>query len=82
MATAPRVRHANRAGRRPSHGQPVRLRAPIGRELTCHQADDSEKTELPDAAAVVAVLRGRIGIDVAGIGDRAALRVRLDGLLG
>lgn len=49
---------------------------------TCHQADDSEKTELPDAAAVVAVLRGRIGIDVAGIGDRAALRVRLDGLLG
>jgi arylamine N-acetyltransferase len=52
-----------------------------GRNLTIHRADGSEKIRLDDAAAVVDVLSERFGIDVAGIGERAALEARIDQVL-
>ncbi|HEX5254602.1 MAG TPA: arylamine N-acetyltransferase [Mycobacterium sp.] len=48
-----------------------------GRNLTIHRADGSEKIRLDDAAAVVDMLGGRFGIDVAGVGDRGALEARI-----
>jgi arylamine N-acetyltransferase len=48
-----------------------------GRNLTIHRADGSEKIRLDDAAAVVDMLGGQFGIDVAGVGDRDALEVRI-----
>ncbi|WP_406813879.1 arylamine N-acetyltransferase [Mycobacterium sp. M23085] len=48
-----------------------------GRDLTIHRSDGSEKIRLDDAAAVVDVLGERFGIDVSGIGDRAALEARI-----
>lgn len=52
-----------------------------GRNLTVHRADGSEKIRLDDAAAVVDVLDERFGIDVAGVGERAALEARIDKVL-
>jgi arylamine N-acetyltransferase len=52
-----------------------------GRNLTIHRADGSEKIRLDDAAGVVDVLSERFGIDVAGIGERAALEARIDQVL-
>jgi arylamine N-acetyltransferase len=52
-----------------------------GRNLTIHRADGSEKIRLDDAAAVLGVLSERFGIDVAGIGERAALKARIDQVL-
>jgi arylamine N-acetyltransferase len=52
-----------------------------GRNLTIHRADGSEKVRLDDAAGVVDVLSERFGIDVAGIGERAALEARIDQVL-
>jgi arylamine N-acetyltransferase len=48
-----------------------------GRDLTIHRADGSEKIRLDDATAVVDVLSERFGIDVAGIGERGALKARI-----
>jgi len=53
-----------------------------GRDLTVHRAGGSEKMHLPDAAAVVDVLSGRFGIDVADLGGRAALEAGLGRVLG
>ena len=52
-----------------------------GRNLTVHRADASEKIRLEDAAAVVAALRDRFGIDVADVGERGALEARIDKVL-
>jgi arylamine N-acetyltransferase len=52
-----------------------------GRNLTIHRADGSEKIRLDDAAAVVDALTERFGIDVAGIGERAALEARVEQVL-
>lgn len=52
-----------------------------GRNLTVHRADGSEKIRLDDAAAVVDALTQRFGINVADLGDRAALEARLDKVL-
>lgn len=48
-----------------------------GRNLTIHRAEGSEKIRLDDAAAVLDVLDERFGIDVAGLGERAALEARI-----
>ncbi|OBH57318.1 arylamine N-acetyltransferase [Mycobacterium sp. E2479] len=53
-----------------------------GRDLSIHRGDGSEKIRLDDAAAVVDVLGERFGIDVAGVGDRAALEARIGQVLG
>jgi len=53
-----------------------------GRDLTVHRAGGSEKIHLPDAAAVVDILSGRFGIDVADLGGRAALEAGLGRVLG
>ncbi len=53
-----------------------------GGNLTIHRADGSEKIRLDDAAAVVDMLGGRFGIDVAGVGDRGALEARIAQVLG
>lgn len=52
-----------------------------GRNLTIHRADGSEKIRLDDAAAVVDVLGERFGIEVAGVGERAALEAHIDQVL-
>jgi arylamine N-acetyltransferase len=52
-----------------------------GRNLTVHRADGSEKIRLDDAAAVVDALTQRFGINVADLGDLAALEARLDKVL-
>jgi len=48
-----------------------------GRDLTIHRADGSEKISLADAAAVVDALGDRFGVNVADLGERAALEARL-----
>ena len=57
-----------------------------GRELTVHRSDAgegiSEKVQLRDAGAVVDALIERFGINVADLGERAALEARLDRVLG
>ncbi|BBZ47115.1 arylamine N-acetyltransferase [Mycobacterium parmense] len=52
-----------------------------GRELTLHRPDGTDRSVLPDAAAVVEALGARFGIDVAGVGERGALEARLGALL-
>ena len=52
-----------------------------GRNLAIHRADGSEKVRLPDAAAVVDTLGDRFGINVADVGERAALEARIDKML-
>lgn len=52
-----------------------------GRNLVIHRADDTEKILLEDAAAVVDTLSQRFGINVADVGDRAALEARIEELL-
>lgn len=52
-----------------------------GRNLTIHRAEGSEKIRLADAEAVLDVLGERFGIDVAGIGERAALEARIEQVL-
>lgn len=49
--------------------------------LTVHRADATEKSVLPDAAAVVDTLSERFGINVADVGERSALEARIDRLL-
>jgi arylamine N-acetyltransferase len=53
-----------------------------GRDLTIHRADGSEKIRLDDAAAVIDTLSGRFGINVADLGERAALEACLNKTLG
>ena len=53
-----------------------------GRDLVVHRRDGSEKIRLDDPAGVVEALSGRFGIDVADLGERAALEARLDRVLG
>ncbi|MGZ4564780.1 MAG: arylamine N-acetyltransferase family protein [Mycobacterium sp.] len=53
-----------------------------GRELVVHRADASEKARLDDAATVVDTLSERFGINVADLGERAALEDRVGHLLG
>ena len=53
-----------------------------GRDLTIHRADGSEKTRLDDAASVVDALGDRFGVNVADLGERAALEARLGQVLG
>ncbi len=57
-----------------------------GRELTVHRSDaggaTSEKVQLRDADAVVDALIERFGINVADLGERAALEARIDRVLG
>lgn len=53
-----------------------------GRHLAAHRAEGSEKVRLDDAATVVDTLRGRFGINVADLGERAALEARIDQVLG
>ena len=52
-----------------------------GRDLTIHGRDGSEKIRLDDAAAVVDILEGRFGVNVADLGDRGALEARIDKIL-
>lgn len=51
------------------------------RNLTIHRADGTEKIRLDDAAAVVDILSGRFGINVADVGGRDVLEARIDRLL-
>ncbi len=53
-----------------------------GRDLVVHRAQASDKVRLGDAAAVVDTLSERFGIDLAGVGGRAALEARVGQLLG
>ncbi len=52
-----------------------------GRNLAVHRADASEKIRLDDAAAVVATLEDRFGINVSDVAERGALEARLDKIL-
>jgi arylamine N-acetyltransferase len=52
-----------------------------GRNLAIHRADASEKIRLDDAAAVIDTLSDRFGINVADLGERAALEARIDEIL-
>lgn len=52
-----------------------------GRNLSIHRAGGSEKLRLPDAAAVVDTLSDRFGINVADLGERAAVEARIDKVL-
>lgn len=53
-----------------------------GRDLDVRRADGGEKIRLDDAAGVVDALSGRFGINVADLGERAALEARLADILG
>jgi arylamine N-acetyltransferase len=53
-----------------------------GRDLTIHRADGSEKIRLADAAAVIDMLGDRFGVNVADLGERAAIEARLDATFG
>lgn len=53
-----------------------------GRNLSIHRADGSEELRLPDAAAVVDALGDRFGVNVADLGERAALEARIAEVLG
>ncbi len=53
-----------------------------GRDLTIHRADGSEKIRLADAAAVVDLLGDRFGVNVADLGERAAIEARLGATFG
>ncbi|OBG35870.1 arylamine N-acetyltransferase [Mycobacterium sp. E3198] len=52
-----------------------------GRDLSIHRAGGSEKIRLRDAAAVVETLAERFGVNLADLGERAALEARLDEVL-
>ena len=52
-----------------------------GRNLAIHRADASEKIRLDDAAAVVATLEDRFGINVSDVAERGALEASLDKIL-
>ncbi len=52
-----------------------------GRNLSIHRAGGSEKLRLPDAATVVDTLSDRFGINVADLGERAAVEARIDKVL-
>jgi len=53
-----------------------------GRNLSIHRSGASEKLRLDDAAAVVDALSDRFGINVADLGDRAAVEARIENTLG
>jgi arylamine N-acetyltransferase len=53
----------------------------IGRDLTVHRAEGSEKIRLDDAAAVVDTLADRFGINVGDAGPRGALEASIDKIL-
>lgn len=52
-----------------------------GRNLTVHRAGGSEKTRFDTAAQVLDVLGDRFGIDIADLGDRAAVEARITAVL-
>lgn len=52
-----------------------------GRTLTVHRPSGSNTTRLETAAAVLDVLDGRFGIDVADLGDRSLLEARVSEVL-
>ncbi|HWT49822.1 MAG TPA: arylamine N-acetyltransferase [Mycobacterium sp.] len=53
----------------------------LGRDLTIHRADASEKIRLDDAAAVADTLGNRFGINLADVGERGALEARIARIL-
>jgi arylamine N-acetyltransferase len=53
----------------------------LGRDLTVHRKDGSEKIRLGDAAEVVETLRGRFGINIDDVGERTLLESRIGGIL-
>jgi arylamine N-acetyltransferase len=54
----------------------------LGRKLTIHRPEGSEKVLLNDAAAVVDTLRDRFGINVDDAGDRNTVGGRIESILG
>ncbi|PRC51011.1 arylamine N-acetyltransferase, partial [Mycobacterium sp. ITM-2017-0098] len=52
-----------------------------GRHLTVHRAGGSEKTRFDTAAEVLDVLGERFGINIADLGDRAAVEARVTEVL-